>query len=136
MLTKKYINEISYRIVGSAIEVHKELGPGLLEKIYEICLIDELNNIGLNVKSQVTLPVSYKGKELELGLILDLLVNDSVIVELKSVESILPIHIAQLLTYLKLTKKPKGLLINFNRKNISQELIPLVTDEFAKLPEE
>ncbi len=135
MITQEYVNDIAYKIVGCAIEVHKHLGPGLLESIYESCLIDELENSGLNVKSQIHVPVIYKNKNLGGLLKLDLLVNDLIIVELKSVETIIPVFRAQLLSYLKLTGKPKGLLINFNCENISREgLVPLVTEEFAKLP--
>jgi GxxExxY protein len=132
--TQKYINDIAYKIVGCAIEVHKQLGPGLLESVYEECLIEEMNNNGLFVKKQIAIPIIYKGKELATPLKLDVIVNELVIVEIKSVEVLLPVFKAQLLTYLKLTGKPKGLLINFNCENISKELIPLVTEEFAKYP--
>lgn len=135
MLTKKYINSISYKIIGCAIEVHKNLGPGLLESVYESCFIDELEDSGLNVKSQVNVPVHYKGKNLGGSLKLDLIVNDVIIVELKAVELMIPIYRAQLLSYLKLADKPKGLLINFNCENINSNLISLVTEEYAKLPE-
>ncbi|HTB06122.1 MAG TPA: GxxExxY protein [Bacteroidia bacterium] len=134
MNTQKYINDIAYKIVGCAIEVHKQLGPGLLESVYEECLIEEMNNNGLFVKKQIAIPIIYKGKELATPLKLDVIVNELVIVEIKSVEVLLPVFKAQLLTYLKLTGKPKGLLINFNCENISKELIPLVTEEFAKYP--
>ncbi len=136
MLTQKYINDIAYKVVGCAIEVHKHLGPGLLESVYETCLIDELRASNLKVESQIFVPLNYKGKELGNNLKLDLLVEDLVIVELKSVEVMIPLFTAQLLTYLKLTGKPKGLLINFNCENIIKHLVPLVTDEFAKLPKE
>ena len=134
MVTQKYVNQISYRTVGCAIEVHKNLGPGLLESVYETCLIDELKSIGLSVSRQIKVPVYYKAKDLGSNLILDLLVENLVIVELKAVEIMIPIYTAQLLTYLKLTGKPKGLLINFNCENITKSLVPLVTEEFAKLP--
>ncbi len=134
MITQKYINELSYKIVGCAIEVHKNLGPGLLESIYETCLIEEIKTNGLDVKSQVPIPLIYKGKNLNANLILDIIVNDLVIVELKSVEILIPLYTAQLLTYLKLTGKPKGLLINFNCENITKHLVPLVTEKFSVLP--
>ena len=134
MVTQKYVNQISYRIVGCAIEVHKNLGPGLLESVYETCLIDELKSANLNVSRQKKVPIYYKTKDLGSNLILDLLVENLVIVELKAVEIMIPIYTAQLLTYLKLTGKPKGLLINFNTENITKSLVPLVTEEFAKLP--
>ena len=136
MITQKYINEISYKIIGCAIEVHKQLGPGLLESVYEACFIDELLNAGLEVKSQVLVPVYYKGKEVGGNLKLDLLVNDIIIVEEKAVEVMIPLFKAQLLSYLKLAEKPKGLLINFNCENIKEQLVSMVTKEFAKLPEE
>ena len=134
-ITQKYINEIGYEIVGCAIEVHKQLGPGLLESIYEKCLIEELINDGFNVKSQVAIPIIYKGKDLGSTLKLDIVVDDLVILELKAVETILPVFKAQLLSYLKLTGMSKGLLINFNCENITRDgLVSLVTDKFAKLP--
>ncbi len=108
------LNEISGKVIGGAIEVHRELGPGLLESAYETCLRYELHQRGLRVEHQVAQPVSYKGLELECGYRLDLLVENQVIVELKAVEGILPIHEAQLLTYLKLRNLHLGLLINFN----------------------
>ncbi|MBL0330221.1 MAG: GxxExxY protein [Bacteroidetes bacterium] len=134
MSTQQEVNDISYKIVGCAIEVHKHLGPGLLESIYEECLIEELKANSLIVNCQTLVPIIYKGKKLGNPLKLDLLVNDLVIVELKSVDFVLPVFKAQLLSYLKLTGKPKGLLINFNCDNITKELVPLVTDEFSKLP--
>jgi GxxExxY protein len=136
MITQKYINEISYKIIGCAIEVHKHLGPGLLESVYETCFIDEMKSIGLSVKSQIAIPVHYKGKDLGGMLKLDLIVNDIIIIEEKAVEEMIPLYKAQLLSYLKLTGKPKGLLINFNCANIKEQLISLVTAEFAKLPKE
>ncbi|MCX8104824.1 MAG: GxxExxY protein [Ignavibacterium album] len=134
-VTKKYINELSYKVVGCAIEVHKNLGPGLLESVYETCFVDELKSNGLIVNRQVQVPIIYKGKDLGTTLILDLLINDLIIVELKAVETMIPIYKAQLLSYLKLKGKPKGFLINFNTVNIADQLVPLVTDVFAALPE-
>lgn len=107
-------NEISSQIIGAAIEVHKHLGPGLLESSYEACLVYELRNRGLDVKSQIPLPVIYKGIELETGYRIDILVENQVIIEIKSVDQLDGIHIAQILTYLKLTNLKLGLLINFN----------------------
>jgi GxxExxY protein len=134
MVTQKYINDISYKIVGCAIEVHKHLGPGLLESIYEECLVEELTEMGLKVERQIPVPISYKNKPLGKPLKLDLLINGQIIIELKSVDLLIPVFKAQLLSYLKLTGKPKGLLINFNCENITKELIPLVTDDFSNLP--
>lgn len=107
-------NEISGRIVDAAIKVHKALGPGLLESAYEACLVYELTKRGLSVRSQVPLPVRYEEIVVEVGFRIDLLVNETIIVELKSVEAIAPIHKAQLLSYLKLSNRKVGLLINFN----------------------
>ena len=108
------LNRISGLILQCSIEVHKQLGPGLLESVYEVCLIKELISKGLKVQRQVLLPVAYKQEMLNLDFRIDLLVNDEVIVELKAIEGILPVHEAQLLTYLKLAGKRLGLLINFN----------------------
>lgn len=107
-------NQLTSEIIGSAIEVHRNLGPGLLESTYEECMSFELQIRNLIVKRQHEIPVLYKGKQLEQNYRIDLLVNNQVIVELKSVNKIEPIHNAQLLTYLKLSKKKYGLLLNFN----------------------
>lgn len=136
MITQKHINGLSYKIIGCAIEVHKQLGPGLLESVYESCFIDELQSAGLYVRSQVYVPVNYKGRDLGGQLKLDLLVEELIIVENKAVEIMIPLYQAQLLSYLKLTGKPKGLLINFNAENIIEQLVSLVTEEFARLPKE
>lgn len=101
-------------VVDAAYKVHTELGPGLLESVYETCLAYELGDRGLSVLRQVILPVYYGGRELEAGLKLDMLVNNDLIVELKAVDKVLPVHKAQLITYLKLAHKRLGLLINFN----------------------
>ncbi|MEW6609153.1 MAG: GxxExxY protein [bacterium] len=108
------INQITEKIIGAAIEIHKTLGAGLLESAYEECLCYELSILGLHFKRQVELPVRYKGVRLDCGYRLDLLVEEEVVVELKTVEQLLPIHEAQLLTYLKMINKRVGLLINFN----------------------
>jgi GxxExxY protein len=107
-------NEIARQIVDAAFAVHTVLGPGLLESVYEVCLAHELRKRGLTVRQQVVLPVHYDGVRLDAGLRLDLLVNDTVIVEIKAVENLLPVHKAQALTYLKLTSSRLALLINFN----------------------
>jgi GxxExxY protein len=107
-------NNLSQQIIECSIEVHNELGPGLMESVYEICLLSVLKKRGIEVKQQVTLPVFFKGEELNKEFIIDLLVEDKIILELKSVEIILPVHEAQLVTYLKLADKRLGLLINFN----------------------
>lgn len=109
-------NTISNVIIGACIEIHKDLGPRLLESVYEELLFHELVNKRLNVKRQLPMPFSYKGNEFETAYRLDLLVEDKVIVELKSVEKLAPVYYAQLLTYLRLSDKKLGLLINFNEK--------------------
>lgn len=108
------LNTVSASIVDSAIAVHRELGPGLLESAYEACLAFELSERGIRVQRQVELPVVFRGHNVDAGYRLDLLVEDLVIVELKAVEQISPLHKAQLLSYLKLSSKPIGLLMNFN----------------------
>jgi GxxExxY protein len=107
-------NVLTDQIIGCAIEIHRHLGPGLLESVYEECLCYELSQIGLRFERQVHLPVTYKGIKLECGYKLDLVVEDCVVVELKSSEALTPVHQAQLLTYLKTSNKKVGLLINFN----------------------
>lgn len=134
-ITKEYINKLSYEIIGCAIEVNKQLGPGLLESVYERCLMDELEAKGIKALSQVRVPILYKEKDLGGYLFVDILVENLIVVELKAVEKLIPIFEAQLHTYLKLSKMPKGLLINFNSTNISNSYIPFVTKVFAELPE-
>jgi GxxExxY protein len=102
------------KIIDAAMQVHRELGPGLLESVYEVCLIEELRNRGLEVQCQVRLPIVYKGKELKKEFIIDLLVENKIVIELKAVEDLLPVHEVQLVTYLKLSGMKLGYLINFN----------------------
>lgn len=108
------INKTTEAVIGAAIEVHKHLGPGLLESAYEECLCHELNLRNIPFKRQVPLPINYKGTNVDCSYRIDLLVNDEVIVELKSVESISPIHEAQTLTYMRLGNWKVGLILNFN----------------------
>ncbi len=110
------INKITEAIIGAAIEVHRALGPGLLESAYEACLVFELTERGFQVQQQKALPIFYKGVRVDAGYRLDLLVNDTVIVEIKAIDKLAPIHSAQLTSYLKLSEKKIGLLINFNVK--------------------
>ncbi len=114
------INLVASQVVDAVYTVHIALGPGLLESVYEVCLDHELKKRGLNVKRQLTLPVIYDGISVDAGLRLDMLVNDCLILELKTVESLLPVHKAQLITYLKLTGLRLGLLINFNTPVIKE----------------
>lgn len=134
-VTQKYLDEITFRIIGCAIEVHKQLGPGLLESVYGKCFNRELAIRNIDFKTQLWVPVEYKGISLEADLRLDVLVSDLVIVELKAVEGLLPVHEAQVLTYMKLLKKPKGIIINFNCTNIFREgQKTLVNEYYAALP--
>jgi GxxExxY protein len=119
----KKLNDISYKIIGCAYAVHSELGPGLLESTYETCLEYELLEQGLKVERQKPLPVVYKEIKLNAGYRIDLLVEDEIIIEVKSCEAIAPIFEAQLLTYLKLANKKLGLLINFNTKDLKQGIM-------------
>ena len=124
------LNEITSKIIGAAINVHKELGPGLLESVYNSCLSIELKNCGLEVKTEVPLPVIYKGQKVsEEGFRLDMVVEDRVIVELKSVEKIQPVHQKQLLTYLRLANKALGLLINFHGLSIKDGICRVVNSD-------
>lgn len=132
-MTKKEITKLSYEITGLAIKVHKKLGPGLLESVYEQCLKFELERNGYEVKQQLIVKIEYDNLELESNLRIDLLVNDLIIIELKVVENILPIHEAQLLTYMKLLEKPQGLLINFYTTNITKSMKPFVNEYFSRL---
>ncbi len=111
---KERLNELSERVIGAAIEVHRELGPGLLESTYEASLLHELELQGFKVKRQVMLPIKYKGLEIDEAYRLDLIVEDSLIIEVKTVEAFLPVHSAQLLTYLRMSDRHLGLLINFH----------------------
>ncbi len=135
-LTKKEVTQLSYEIVGYAIKVHKKLGPGLLESVYEECLKYELEKNGYDVKQQLIIKIDYDELELESQLRLDLLVNDCVVVELKTVESFHPLHEAKILTYMNLLKRPQGLLINFNTTNITKSTKPFVNEYFQMLDDE
>ena len=114
------LNKITYRIIGASYQIHSELGPGLLESSYEVCLAHELRELGFHVERQKLLPVVYKNIYLDAGYRIDLIVEHSVIVEVKSVQKILPIDKAQLMTYLKLSKVKLGLLLNFNVVDMKQ----------------
>ena len=136
-ITKKYINELTYKVIGCAIEVHKQLGPGLLESIYEKCFLKELELQEILFKNQVWIPLEYKGLELDTELRLDILVEDILCVELKAQEGLLPIHDAVLLSYMHMLQKPKGILINFHCVNIFKNgQRTLVNNLFSLLPED
>lgn len=121
-------NEISYKVIGIALEVHKNLGPGLLEATYENALAYDLRQAGFEVKQQLPMPFLYKEVKMEVGYRLDLVVNNKVVIEIKSLESLAPVHYAQTLTYLKLSKLKLGLLINFNTKFLKDGIHRLVND--------
>ena len=120
MTEKELFDQVTEKVIGAAIEVHRALGPGLLESAYEACLAFELSDRGLKVETQKPLPVVYRGVKLDCGYRLDLLVDDLVIVEIKAVHHLAPIHQAQLLSYLKLSGCKVGLLLNFNVKMLRQ----------------
>jgi len=126
MEEKDRLDQVTRRIIGAAIEVHKCLGPGLLESAYESCLAFELQQRGLKVERQKPLPVHYKDVELDCGYRLDLVVEDAVIVEIKAIEQLAPIHEAQLLSYLRLSRKTVGLLINFHVRILKNGLKRIV----------
>jgi GxxExxY protein len=125
---KEELNEITEQVIASAIAVHRALGPGLLESAYEACLAYELAERGLAVERQKGLPVTYRGVKVDCGYRIDLLVEGRVVVELKAVETLDPIHEAQLLSYLKLSGNKVGLLINFNVKMLKQGIRRMVND--------
>lgn len=121
------LNQLSSQIIKSAINVHKELGPGLLEAVYQSCMVIELRNMGVKVESEVLLPIFYRGQRVhEEGFRLDLLAEDTIIVELKSVEKVQDLHKKQLLTYLRLANKPLGLLINFNEAMLKDGITRII----------
>lgn len=116
------LNALSYKVIGLAIEVHRTLGPGLLESAYQACLVYELQKVGLKVEKEVGLPLKYKEIKLDQGYRMDLLIENILVIELKTVEEFTPVHFAQILTYLKLGKYPLGLLINFNSKILKNNI--------------
>lgn len=121
MITKQFLDEITYEVIGAAIEVHKNIGPGLLESVYHKCMIKELELRNIQFTTEMIVPVFYKGLDIETELRCDLFVENILTVELKSVQEIIPIYKAQLLTYMNLLESPKGILINFNCVNIFKD---------------
>ncbi len=128
MLENQRLDQISHSIIGAAIEVHRHLGPGLLESAYEACLVFEITRLGMKVEEQKPLPVVYKEVKLDCGYRLDLVVEDEIIVEIKAIEKLLPIHDAQLLSYLRLARKKVGLLMNFH--------VPVLKDGLKRIVNE
>ena len=123
------LNQLSAKVIAAAINVHKELGPGLLESVYQSCMIIELKDMNIKVKAEVPLPIFYRGQKVsEEAFRLDLLVEELIVVELKSVEQVQPVHKKQLLTYLRLAKKPLGLLINFNEVLLKDGITRIVNE--------
>ena len=131
-MTQKYLDELTFNVIGAAIEVHRNMGSGLLESVYQQCMIEELSNRNINFVSEFKVPVVYKGKELDIEFRCDLFVEDCLIVELKSISEIKPIHDAQVLNYMNLLKVPKGIIINFNCFNIFREGQKTFVNEYFK----
>ena len=131
-MTQKYLDELTFNVIGAAIEVHKNMGSGLLESVYQQCMIEELTNRNINFITEFKVPVVYKGKELDIEFRCDLFVENCLIVELKSVSEIKPIHDAQVLNYMNLLKVPKGIIINFNCFNIFREGQKTFVNEYFK----
>jgi GxxExxY protein len=136
ILTRSFLKDLVYQVNGAAIEVHKNIGAGLLENVYHQCLKKELELRKINFSSELQIPLDYKGYELESKLRCDLLIENCLVVELKSVTEINPIFEAQLLTYMNLLKVPIGLLINFNVKNIFYEGQKTMVNEYYRMIEE
>lgn len=135
-LTKAFLKDLTYQINGAAIEVHKELGPGLLESVYHKCLKRELSNRKISFESEFSVPINFKGLDIETDLRCDLLIENCIVVELKAIETLAPIHQAQILTYMKLLKAPKGILYNFHCVNLFNEgQKTFVNEYFRNLPE-
>lgn len=134
-LTQKYLDELTYEIIGAAIEVHKTVGKGLLESVYQQCMMEELRHRKINFSSELKIPLIYKSKKLDADFRCDLFVENQIVVELKSVIELNPIVEAQLLTYMNLLKSPKGILINFCCVNIFKEgQKTFVNEYFKQLP--
>lgn len=137
MITKKYIDNLTYKIIGAAIEVHKELGPGLLESVYHKCLKREFELRGIKAISELEVAIHYKGEDIDSQLRCDFLVEDLIVVELKAVTNMIPVFDAQVISYMKLLDKPKGVMINFHVNNIYPEgRKTFVNELFRNLPEE
>jgi len=137
VVTRKYIDDLTYKIIGAAIEVHKNLGPGLMENVYNKCLRQEFTLRGLSYSSELTIPILYKGIEVNTVLRCDFLIENLIVLDSKTVDLIAPVHEAQVLTYMKLLEKPKGILINFYCSNIFKEgQKTFVNEFFSMLPDE
>jgi len=135
-LTKSYLTDLTYQINGAAIEVHKFLGPGLLESVYHKCLKKELNLRGISFKSELLVPIVFKDLEIETDLKCDLFIENCIVLELKAIEIILPIHHAQLMTYMKLLESPKGILYNFHSVNLYRDGQKTFVNEYFRVLED
>ncbi len=136
-MTRKYLDELTYKIIGAAIEVHKAIGPGQLESVYHLCMVEELRLREIKFISGKDIEINYKGKKVETELRCDLFVENCIAVELKAVQEVLPIHEAQIISYMNLLKALKGILINFNVRNIFNEgQKTFVNKLFDALPDE
>ncbi len=135
-ITKSYLNTLTYSIIGAAIEVHRELGPGLLESVYHRCLKQELANRRIQYRSELKVDIDYKGERLDADLRCDLLIEEQIVVELKAVDALVPVHEAQIMSYMRLLQKPKGILINFTCANLFREgQRTFVNERFRTLPD-
>jgi GxxExxY protein len=133
-ITKSYLTDLTYQINGAAIEVHKFLGPGLLESVYHKCLKKELNLRGISFKSELLVPIIFK--DLETDLRCDLFIENCIVLELKAIETILPIHHAQLMTYMKLLEAPKGIIYNFHSVNLYKDGQKTFVNEYFRILED
>jgi GxxExxY protein len=135
-ITKSYLTDLTYQINGAAIEVHKFLGPGLLESVYHKCLKKELNLRGISFKSELLVPIVFKDLEIETDLRCDLFIENCIVLELIAIEIILPIHHAQLMTYMKLLESPKGILYNFHSVNLYRDGQKTFVNEYFRVLED
>jgi GxxExxY protein len=135
-MTKSELKDLVYQVNGAAIEVHKNLGPGLLESVYHKCLKKELNLRGISFKSELLVPIVFKDLEIETDLRCDLFIENCIVLELKAIEIILPIHHAQLMTYMKLLESPKGILYNFHSVNLYKDGQKTFVNEYFRLLED
>lgn len=135
-ITKSYLTDLTYQINGAAIEVHKFLGPGLLESVYHKCLKKELNLRGISFKSELLVPIIFKDLEIETDLRCDLFIENCIVLELKAIEIILPIHHEQLMTYMKLLDAPKGILYNFHSVNLYKDGQKTFVNEYFRMLED
>ena len=134
--SKEYLDKLTYKVIGAAIEVHRILGPGLLEKVYQKCLARELRLRNINFKEQIKIPFDYKGEFVDLDLLFDFYIEDILVLEIKAVQEVIPLFHAQTLAYMKLLESPKGILINFNVTNIfHQGQKTFVNEYYESLPD-